>query len=175
MLGARADRVHARGSGREARLDHNEELWRWGGCARLATNGRVTSSGPTGSRIEVAGRPTQESSVPIAGWLGWTDRLLMPVNLYIWGRPGEDWRLGDVAGRSTEVEGGVVLRLDHTIDARRGIAHVLPSSGWVVMLDLPGHIRWSIDAVDENPDVGSWPLHRWFGGCADERRLPSRH
>lgn len=97
--------------------------------------------------------------------LGWTDRLLRPELLLVWGRSGEDWRLGDVDGWSPGLPGGVVLSLDHVEDERRGEAHVDPHTGRVHLLNLPGFLRWELTHVDDNPDVTSWPAGRWFAGC----------
>ncbi len=161
MLSARTDRVHARGAGVEAGTPSSEEYWRHGRLARLVTDGSTVTTGPAGSRVAVRGRRV-ETGPPLRGWLGWTDRLLQPERLHVWGRPGEDWRLGEVVGWSPCAAGCVVVSLDHVEDGRRGEAHVDPHSGRVLLLDLPGVVRWQLTGVDDNPDVASWPQDRWF-------------
>lgn len=163
MLGAEVHRVHARGAGVEAGTSSSEEYWQHGALARLVTTGRTVTTGPAGSRVAVRGRRV-ETGPPLRGRLGWTDRLLRPELLGVWGRPGEDWRLGDVVDWSPDVPGCVLLSLEHVEDNRRGEAHVDPHTGRVLLLELPGSLRWQLTDVDDDPDVASWPEDRWFAG-----------
>lgn len=163
MLSAEVHRVHAHGAGVEAGTPSSEEYWQHGALARLVTPGRTVTTGPAGSRVAVRGSRV-ETGPPLRDWLGWTDRLLRPELLAVWGRPGEDWRLGDVEARSRDVPGCVLLSLEHVEDNRRGEAHVDPHTGRVLLLELPGSLRWQLTEVDEDPDVASWPVGRWFAG-----------
>lgn len=67
--------------------------------------------------------------------------LLMPVSAYIWGRPGEDWRL---AGDVTALDGGRVrVGLVHVQDATRvGHAVVVLRSGHIEELQQDGTRTW---------------------------------
>lgn len=169
MLRADDDRVHAQGSGEEAGQRCAEEYWMWDGAARLSAHYGTVTTGPRATVVQPRGRRGETAAVEKA-WLGWTDRLLHPRHLYIWGRSGEDWRLGDVEGWSSEVDMAVALPLEPVEDARIGQAHVVSASGRVVLLDLPGHVCWHLDSVDNAPDVATWPRRRWFQEC-----LPPDH
>src|SRR4029453_10553159 len=103
MLGARHDRMHARGSGHEGGSPAAEEYWAWGPLSRLKSGSWTMATGPAGSTTTAAGGRSERGPGG-RRWLGWTDRLLQPQHLYIWGRPGEDWRLGRVVGWSTVAE-----------------------------------------------------------------------
>lgn len=127
----------------------------------------LTRSRPRGGRTDSA--PTGPKS-----WLGWTDRLLQPRHLYIWGRRGEDWRLTDRVTPSDEVEGAHRVELEAAGRGASGAAHVQPHTGVVLLLDLPGHVTWRLDEVDEDPDVSSWPMRRWFAGCVPDEVLAAR-
>jgi hypothetical protein len=164
MLSASDDRVYAKGSGEEAGTPSTEEYWKWGNATRLAKDGRTIVSGPVATKVRGRGRASELRPGPL-DWLGWTDRLLHPHQLYIWGRPGEDWRLGDIEGWSPDVNDAVVLTLESVEDRRVGVANVDPHSGRVLQLELPGHLSWRLDQVDENPDVAAWPIRRWFTDC----------
>jgi hypothetical protein len=161
-------RVHAKGSGTEAGHEHAEEYWRWGGGSRLSTEGRVVTSGPVATVARSRRRSVESKPGPMA-WLGWTDRLLEPRNLYVWGRRGEDWRIDDVAGWSPVVKGAVEVRVLHLEDGRAGALHVIPDLGRVMRIELPGFLTWAIDEINDNPDVASWPLRRWFEDVIPER------
>ncbi|WP_185995432.1 hypothetical protein [Nocardioides campestrisoli] len=163
MLSASDDVVHASGAGVEAGVHWPEEYWRWRGASRLAADGRVVTSGPEGTRVRMPNGYADSTPRP-SDWLGWTDRLLHPRHLYLWGRTGEDWRLGDVIGWSREVEDTVEVSVHHLTDGRVGAAHVHPASGRVMSLSLPGWVTWELTSVDDAPDVGAWPLRRWFEG-----------
>jgi hypothetical protein len=164
----RGGRVHARGSGNEAGHAFDEEYWQWGGGSRLSTEGRSITSGPVATVARSRHRAAESWPGP-KPWLGWTDRLLEPRHLYVWGRRGEDWRIDDVGGWSPAVEGAVEVRVLHVEDGRAGVLHVVPDLGRVLLLDLPGSLTWAIDEIDDNPDVGSWPLRRWFGDVVPQR------
>ncbi|GAB4082136.1 hypothetical protein GCU67_19415 [Modestobacter muralis] len=154
-------RVHAKGSGREAGSEFAEEYWRWGGGSRLSTGGRSMTSGPVATVLRPRRGPVESMPGPTP-WLGWTDRLLAPRHLHVWGRRGEDWRIDDVARWSPVVEGAVEVRVVHVEDGRVGALHVLPDRGWVMSIELPGSLTWAIDEIDDDPDVARWPLRRWF-------------
>lgn len=171
MLSARADRVHARGAGTESGVDSVEEYWRWGHLSRLRKDGHAVASGPAGSTVTVPRRPVETSPASLP-WLGWTDRLLRPEQLLVWGRPGEDWRLGEVEGWSDARPGAVLLSLERVDDGRWGAAHVDPGTGRVLLLALPGTLRWELTDVDDDPDVSSSPVERWFAGCREPGRDP---
>lgn len=102
-------------------------------------------------------------------WLGWTDRLLEPRHLYVWGRRGEDWRIGDVAGWSPTVEGAVEVSVLHVEDGPAGALHVIPDLGRVMLIELPGILTWRIDEIKDNPDVPAGTLRRWFKDVLPER------
>lgn len=162
MLGhSRGGRLHAKGSGSDAGHQFAEEYWRWGGASRLSTQGRSVTTGPVATVARSRHHPAEIVPGP-KPWLGWTDRLLEPRHLYVWGRNGENWRIDDVVGWSPTVEGAVEVRVRHTEDDRCGALHVIPDLGWVILFELPGYITWTIDEIDTNPDVASWPLRRWF-------------
>jgi len=164
MLSAAEGRVYALGSGKVAGDASVEEYWKWRRAARLSTGGRIVATGPVATRMTMEGRPSETKPGSVT-WLGWTDRLLHPEHLYIWGRRGEDWRLREVEGWSTAVDGAVALSIEHVEDGRVGLAHVAPSSGRVLLLDLPGFLHWQLDVVNDAPDVAAWPARRWFRDC----------
>ncbi len=85
MLSASDDVVHASGAGVEAGVHGSEEYWQWRGASRLATDGRVLTSGPEGTRVRMPHGYAGSTPRP-SEWLGWTDRLLHPRHLYVWGR-----------------------------------------------------------------------------------------
>ena len=162
MLGHdRGGRLYAKGSGIEAGHQFSEEYWRWGGGSRLSTGGRVVTTGPVATILRSRHHAAERRLGPMP-WLGWTDRLLEPRHLYVWGRTGEDWRIDDVAGWSPAVKGAVEVRVLHVEDGRAGALHVVPDRGRVMLIELPGSLTWAIDELNDNPDVSSWPLRRWF-------------
>ena len=140
------------------------------GAARMSWGRRSVTTGSLGTRVQGRDQPTEAGPL-YKEWLGWTDRLLHPQHLCIWGRRGEDWRLGDVDGWSSEVEGAVALTLERIEGGHMGVAHVLPASGTVMLLHLPGHVTWQIDRLDDNPNVAKWPSRRWFSSCVPEEWL----
>lgn len=169
MLGADGGgRLYARGSGVEDGHQFAEEYWRWGGGSRLSTGGRSVTTGPLATVYRSRHRAAESLPGPTP-WLGWTDRLLTPRHLYVWGRPSEDWRIDDVAGWSPAVEDAVEVRVLHVEDGRKGALHVIPAVGWVMLIELPGFLTWAIDEINSNPDVASWPLRRWFKDVVPER------
>ncbi|MFQ1004376.1 hypothetical protein [Modestobacter sp. SSW1-42] len=169
MLSSNGDgRLYAKGSGNEAGYEYAEEYWKWSAAARLSSQGQSITSGPIATVARSRRGPVESKHGPKA-WLGWTDRLLQPRHLYVWGRRGEDWRIDDVVRWSPEVEGAVEVRVLHVEDARAGALHVIPDLGRVMLIELPMFLTWSIDEIDDNPDVGAWPLQRWFKDVMPER------
>jgi len=168
LSGDRGGRLYAKGSGVEAGHQFAEEYWRWGGASRLATQGRSVTTGPGGTTVRSPHRAAELGPLQ-KPWLGWTDRLLEPRHLYVWGRGGEDWRIDDVAGWSPAVEGAVEVTVRHVEDGRVGALHLIPDLGRVMRIELPGFLSWAIDEINSNPDVDSWPLRRWFKDVVPER------
>lgn len=168
LCGDRGGRVYAKGSGVEAGHEFAEEYWQWGEGSRLSTQGRSITSGPVATVVRSRHQPVESKPGPMA-WLGWTDRLLEPRHLYIWGRRGEDWRIDDVVGWSPEVESAVEVRVLHVEDGQAGALHVIPDLGRVMLIELPGSLTWAIDEISDNPDVATWPLQRWFKDVVPER------
>jgi hypothetical protein len=161
MLGASELAVHAVGRGVTSGQSCVERYWRSGDLHRLERQGDVVHvSRPEVSRTYVNGRLVDEGP-KMAGALGWTDSLLHPAQLYVWGRPGEDWRLTTDVKVDGHREDCYLVRVAHQEERDlSGVLSVEFSTGRVKHLELMDE-TWELDVVTE--DTTEWDLDELFG------------
>lgn len=154
MLGAKPISVYATSSGTDGGTPGHETLWirdKYRYLAFADVRAVVCDQGRTREYLRGA---LEDDAPREADWLGWTDRLLTPRHLYIWGRPGEDWRLSGEVRLSEERPDAVTLPLVPTDGPRgKGSAVVHRETGTVLELKLGGRFEWRLDQWESNPHL----------------------
>lgn len=142
---------HADGSLQDSYVEHfwhsRQRLWR----VERSDGPLFAEEVGVQSRTRINGRVESGPSAGVGRFAA--AQLLQPSSALIWGRPGEDWRIG--GGLSEESEGLLRLELRHVDDSvATGYAIVDERTGVIHKLNL-GRTELTLDRLEELDSRGS--------------------
>lgn len=122
------------------------------GCWRDEGSDGITHiTSVQGSATLHEGRVLESSHVRLTSGFHAADKLIRPLNAPIWGRPSDDWRLGDTIDVVT-IDGTELAHIDLVetagANSRPGYVRVDPSTGRIWDLRTPAR-RWQLSWIED--------------------------